>query len=287
LPASLVGWFFCITHSFAPAPVVRQQDASATLTPNSPATSVWFGLDLVGRPGTTGVNAVWFDLELVPPEGMLTSFTSATAGQLDVAAGTGVPTPQVTVDVAVDPTIVERAAWAANDVTTRAISAPGPLLLLLIAAGLVVAAYGVFRSAGRVPAVGIFVLAVTFLGISVAGMPRTVLVPRTQALADGTLDGAIGDGSSIVATSAGATYVSPIISIPVGSSVDRVTASGRLGTARVTVRTVATDGAAGQWLDPTGSLRTEADGLQVRVEFESKGARLDRIRIDYRPPLGR
>ena len=272
--------------TFEPAPVVRQQDASATLTPNSPATSVWFGLDLVGTPGTTGVNAVWFDLELVPPEGMLTSLTSATAGQLDVAAGTGVPTPQVTVDGAVDPTIVERVAWAANDVATRAISAPGPLLLLLIAAGLVAAAYGVFRSAGRVPAVGIFVLAVTFLGISVAGMPRTVLVPRTQALADGTLDGAIGDGSSIVATSAGATYVSPIISIPVGSSVDRVTASGRLGTARVTVRTVATDGAAGQWLDPTGSLRTEADGLQVRVEFESKGARLDRIRIDYRPPLG-
>ena len=217
---------------------------------------------------------------------MLTSLTSATGGQLDVDAGTGVNTPQVTVDVAVDPTIVERVAWAANDVVSEAISAPGPLLLLLIAAGLVAAAYGVFRSAGRVPAVGIFVLAVTFLGISVAGMPRTVLVPRTQALADGTLDGAIGDGSSIVATSAGATYVSPIISIPVGSSVDRVTASGRLGTARVTVRTVATDGAAGQWLDPTGSLRTEADGLQVRVEFESKGARLDRIRIDYRPPLG-
>jgi hypothetical protein len=52
------------------------------------------------------------------------------------------------------------------------------------------------------------------------------------------------------------------------------------------VRTVATDGVAGPWLDPTGSLRTEADGLQVRVQFESKGSRLDRIRIDYRPPLG-
>jgi hypothetical protein len=272
--------------TFEPAQVVRQQDATATLTPNSPTTSVWFGLDLVGTPGTTGVNAVWFDLELVPPEGTLTSLTSATAGQLDVSAGTGVTTPQVTVDVAVDPTIVEWAAWAANDVTSGAISAPGPLLLLLIAAGLVAAAYGVFRLAGRVAAAGIVVLAITFLGIGVAGLPRTVLVPRTQALADGILDGAIGEGSSIVATSAGATYVSPIISIPVGSKVDRVTASGRLGTARVTVRTVATDGAAGQWLDPTGSLRTEADGLQVRVQFESKGSRLDRIRIDYRPPLG-
>ena len=272
--------------TFEPAAVVRQQDASATLAPNSPATSVWFGLDLVGTPGTTAVNAVWFDLELEPPEGMLTSLTSATPGQLDVHAGSGVTTPQVTVDVAVDPTIVERAAWAANDVTTGAISAPGPLLLLLMAAGLIAAAYAVFRSAGRLAAVGIIVLAITCLGVSVAGMPRTVLVPRTQALADGILEGATGEGWSIVATSAGATYVSPIISIPIGSSVDQVTVGGRLGTPRVTVRTVATDGVAGQWLDLTGSLRTEADGLQVRVQFESKGSRLDRIRIDYRPPLG-
>jgi hypothetical protein len=272
--------------TFEPAPVVRQQDASATFTPNAPATSVWFGLDLVGPSGTTGVNAVWFDLELEPPEGMLASLASATAGQLDVSAGTGMTTPHVRVDVAVDPTIVEQAAWAANDVSTGAISAPGPILWLLVAAGLSAAAYQVFRAAGRVAAVGIFVLAITFVGISVAGLPRSVLVPRTQALADGILDGATGEGSSIVATSAGATYVSPIISIPVGSSVDRVTVGGRLGAARVTVRTVATDGVVGQWLDSTGSLRTEADGLQVRVEFESKGSRLDRIRIDYRPPLG-
>jgi hypothetical protein len=289
LKGSTNGSTFLPLATYEPAPVVRQQAASGTLTPTSTATSIWFALDLVGPPATTSVNAVWFDLELVPPEGTLTTLSSATAGQLEVPPASEAPggmPPQVTVDVAVDPTVVERLAWTANDAVTSAISAPGPFLLLFLAGGLLVAARLALSSAGRPAGVGLLVLAVVFLGIGLAALPRTVLLPRTQALDDGVLDGAVGEGPSIVATADGATYVSPIISIPVGSSVDGVRVGGRIGNSRVSVRTVATDGTPGPWVDPTGAVRTQADGLQVRIEFGSSGSRLDRIRIDYRPPLG-
>ena len=111
-------------------------------------------------------------------------------------------------------------------------------------------------------------------------------MPRTQALDEGTLEGANARGRSIVTSVRGATYVSPIISIPVGSRLDDVSAAGRVRGAHVSVRSVATDGTPGPWEEPSSATPTEADGLQVRVEFVRAGSRLDRIRIDYRPPLG-
>ncbi len=275
--------------TFAPLPVVRQQHLTGQFEPADGTTSVWFAVDLVGEPTTTGLNAVWFDLELAPPETTLATLASIDSRELEIVpapAAPGVATSPVTIDVSVEPSVVEAIAWSANDAIGATFSSSGPVPLLLLGVGLLATAWFAIRSVGRTAAVGLLVLALVAAGTGIAGLPRTVLLPRTQALADGTLEGSTVRGRAIVASVRGATYISPIISIPVGSRLDNVSAAGRVRGSRVSIRSVATDGTPGPWEDPAAGMQTEADGLQVRVEFLAVGSRLERIRIDYRPPLG-
>lgn len=275
IDGSTDGSSFAALATYEPESIVRQQLATGQLSPSADTTSVWFAIDLVGGPATTGINALWFDLQLAPPEGTTALLASIPSRQLDVSpmpVGSSGAAPPVTVDVAVDPSVAERVAWTANDAIRAAISAPGPLLFLLLAVGLLGAAWFAARAAGRAAAVGLLALAVVAAGSGDAGLPRSVLLPRTQSLEDGVLDGAM--------------YVSPIISIPVGSSVDRVAVDGQVDGATISVRTVATDGTPGPWVDPGAGVPADGDGLQVRVEFGSAGSRVDRIKVDFRPPLG-
>ena len=137
--------------TFEPLPVVRQQHATGQLVPEDVTTSVWFTVDLLGPPATTGLNAVWFDLELAPPESALATLASMSSGELEVVPSPsgGGSTPSVTVDVAVEPNALEAAAWSANDAIRAIFSQPGPGLFLLLAAGLLAAA--VARASVRRP----------------------------------------------------------------------------------------------------------------------------------------
>ncbi|HSL33859.1 MAG TPA: hypothetical protein VK871_09440, partial [Candidatus Limnocylindrales bacterium] len=289
LAASTDGASFGALGAFEPLAVVRQQHATATLSVDGASTSAWFALDLDGAAASTGLNAVWFDLELVAPESVGAALASADAAGLDVgqSATAGDPAaPAVTVDIAAEPTTMERLAWAANDAVAAGASAPGPVLLLAGGIALAVLGWLAVRVAGRMIAVGLLVVAIGAIGMGLAAMPRTAVMPRTQSFGDGELDGAVVQGRTIIGELDGATYISPVVSIPTGSVIDVVAPAGRLAGAVVTVRSVATDGKAGPWLDSFAGLRLEGDGLQVRVDLGRVGARIDRIRIDYRPPLG-
>jgi hypothetical protein len=73
--------------------------------------------------------------------------------------------------------------------------------------------------------------------------------------------------------------------VPVGSRVEAVAVDGPTGAGPIEVRGVAADGTAGAWQDAGNPFTTEADGLQVRVGL-APGERVDRIRLEIRPPIG-
>ena len=283
---------------FRPVANDVQQLATGQMIPVGVTTSTWIAIDLLGAPGSTMVNGFWVDLELVPDPLAIEDLSTVDSGELEVEASLGSDPAQqtpVAVDIATGPTAVEGLAWRANDLVVGGLVTAGPLLLGLAAVVLLGAAVWAARLAGRGAGLGLLAVAVGLAAVAITALPRTAQLPRTQALRAGLFDPASDSGDAIrarpdgaiVSLIDGATYASPLVSIPAGSSVDRLRVEGKLAGAEISVRSVASDGTPGPWLDLGAFSRSDGDAIQFRVVFGPAESRLVAIRVDYRPPLGR
>ena len=263
-------------------PIVGQQHVAGTFDPGDGASAVSMRVDLSGSPGAVGLNAVWFDLALEPPAGVLDRVDSSS---IVVSTGSQ-PSAPVEVVVAQPLSAIESVAFAASDGITGVVAAIPAGLLLVVAAILGAAAWAVRRRYGPWPAVGLATIAVVALAVGLLGLPRDVQLPRTQSFEAGTGAGATVTEADVTATQDGGTYESPIIAVPAGGSVRGVELEGDVTGALVEVRPVATDETAGPWQPAAGTLTSPGDGVQVRVTFAAPGQVLNGIRLVVDPPIG-
>jgi hypothetical protein len=269
--------------SQVPDPVVRRQYLDATYVPPSPQLTVWLGVDAVSESATTGLNAVWFDLELAAPAAVDGPIE---ASSIDVVGSADGRSPY-RIEAAVPPSPLEASVMTFNQAAVAVRDAAAPIGQIAIGAVLALLAAFALVGGRRVAGAGLVGLMAIYLAVGIIGIDRVTTLGRTLPFSSGAAEGADVGERSTTAIEPGAVYVSPTLSVVPGSEILGVTISSNEPVSDVAMRSVRTDGTTDRWRPATTPFDVgTATGVQVRIGLGEPGVRIYGLEVRARPPHG-